>query len=237
MVRALLVRIGGELYAVPVARIEAMEVFEASDLSTVEGRFFLRRSVGDIALIPAAEILELNATVPDHARGAVVVVREQDRLYGLQVDDFVGERDLLVRTLDARLGDVPDVAAISIDEDGSVVLILDVDDLVRNMEALISGGRLQRQASAGSAGVAMTRRILVVDDSLTVRQAEKQVLENAGFLVDVAVDGLEAWSAVRLSAYDLLVTDVDMPRMNGIELVRRIRQEERLADLPIIIVS
>ena len=77
----------------------------------------------------------------------------------------------------------------------------------------------------------------MVDDSLTVRQAERQLLENHGYLVDVAVDGMEGWSAVRLNSYDLIVTDVDMPRMNGIELVRKIRGEGRMQDLPIVIVS
>ena len=82
-----------------------------------------------------------------------------------------------------------------------------------------------------------SERILVVDDSLTVRQAERQLLENQGYQVDVAVDGMEGWSAVRLHPYQLVVTDVDMPRMNGIELVRKIRAEPRIQDLPIIVVS
>jgi two-component system sensor histidine kinase and response regulator WspE len=144
-----------------------------------------------------------------------------------------------VRRLDPRLGDVPDIAAVSTDEAGAVVLILDLDQLVRSLDALIAGGRLLRSNALGMAQAREQnrKRILVVDDSLTVRQAEKQVLENQGYLVDVAVDGIEGWSAVRLGAYDLVVSDVDMPRMNGIELVRKIRGDVRLADLPVIIVS
>ncbi|MDA9368394.1 response regulator, partial [Flavobacteriaceae bacterium] len=122
------------------------------------------------------------------------------------------------------------------DEDGEIVLILDTDELLRSMDAAISGGRLTRQ-SALSSGQQRLRRLLVVDDSLTVRQAERQLLENAGYDVDVAVDGLEGWSAVRLVDYDLVVSDVDMPRMNGIDLVKRIRSEGPNPDIPVIIVS
>ncbi|MEY3018394.1 MAG: hypothetical protein RL336_1529, partial [Pseudomonadota bacterium] len=154
----------------------------------------------------------------------------------LVIDRFMGEQQLLVRPLDARLGDVPNVAALSTDEDGEIVLILDTHELLRSMDAVISGGRLTRQHTLPT-GQQHIRRILVVDDSLTVRQAERQLLQNAGYDVDVAVDGLEGWSAVRLVNYDLVVSDVDMPRMNGIDLVRRIRSESPNPDIPVIIVS
>jgi two-component system sensor histidine kinase and response regulator WspE len=77
----------------------------------------------------------------------------------------------------------------------------------------------------------------VVDDSITVRELERQLLETSGFLVDVAVDGMDGWNAVRSAHYDLVVSDIDMPRMDGIELVRRIKQNERLKRLPVVIVS
>ena len=109
---------------------------------------------------------------------------------------------------------------------------------MRNVDGLITGGTLQRPTRRDAAEQSLARqRILVVDDSLTVRQAERQLLENQGYQVDVAVDGMEGWSAVRLHPYQLVVTDVDMPRMNGIELVRKIRAEPRIQDLPVIVVS
>ena len=80
-------------------------------------------------------------------------------------------------------------------------------------------------------------KILVADDSITVREMERKLLENRGYTVDVAVDGMDAWNTVRMGRYDLVVSDVDMPRMNGIELVRHIKQDVRLQALPVIIVS
>ena len=81
------------------------------------------------------------------------------------------------------------------------------------------------------------KRVLVVDDSITVREVERKLLENNGYEVDVAVDGMEGWNAVRLGNYDLVISDVDMPRMNGIEFVRKMKQEARFKDLPVMIVS
>jgi two-component system sensor histidine kinase and response regulator WspE len=82
-----------------------------------------------------------------------------------------------------------------------------------------------------------SQRVLVVDDSITVREVERKLLESNGYEVDVATDGMEGWNAVRLADYDLVISDVDMPRMNGIEFVRRIRQDNRLKSLPVMIVS
>ena len=237
--RALLVSIAGDRYAIPIARIERVLQVSISDLRSVEGRPYFAFDDLDIALVPAVEILELGQPDWQAAVLSVVVIRDAGRVYGLIVDGLEGERDLVVRPLDSRLGHLPDVAAAATDESGGVVLILDVEELVRNIDSLISGGGLQRpSAPRGELGTQrVVKRILVVDDSLTVRQAERQLLENHGYTVDVAVDGMEGWSAVRLNDYQLVVTDVDMPRMNGIELVRKIRSEGRMQGLPIIIVS
>ena len=81
------------------------------------------------------------------------------------------------------------------------------------------------------------RRILVVDDSITVREVERKLLESAGYEVEVAVNGMDGWNAVRTTHYDLVITDVDMPRMNGVELVSHIKRDPGLKDIPVMIVS
>ncbi|MDG2277557.1 MAG: hybrid sensor histidine kinase/response regulator [Pseudomonadales bacterium] len=237
--RVLMISIAGESYAIPIARIEFTRAINPDQIRTVEGHNYFQDDGRNVALVSATKVLELPDSLETKALELrpVIVIQETGRFYALEIDDFIGERDLMVRPLDPRLSDIPDVAAVSTDENGSVVLILDVDDLVRNMEALISGGRQLGRARDQVSIKSDRKRLLVVDDSLTVRQAERQLLENAGYDVEVAVDGLEAWSAVRLSNYDLIVSDVDMPRMNGIELVKKIRSESQRPDIPIIIVS
>lgn len=236
--RALVVLIAGERYALPIANVERALLVESDSIESIEGRRYFMHEGASVALVSATEILDLpDSQRPSDAALRVLLLMEGERRYGFVVDSFEGERSFVVRRLDPRFGEVPDVAAISTDERGGVVLILDVAELVRSMDALITGGRLLRVSGIQSEVAVRRKRILVVDDSLTVRQAEKQMLENQGYSVDVAVDGVEGWSAVRLTPYDLVVSDVDMPRMNGIELIRRIRADQRLQALPVVIVS
>jgi two-component system sensor histidine kinase and response regulator WspE len=158
--------------------------------------------------------------------------------FGLVVDRFIGQQDLVVRPLDARLGKLANISAGAILEDGSPVLILDVDDLVRSIDHLLAHGRPRKVGGVAAAPAAgRTQRVLVVDDSLTVRAVERKLLETAGYEVVVAVDGVDGWNSLQGGAFDLVVTDVDMPRMNGIELVRKIKADPLLKELPVMIVS
>lgn len=117
--------------------------------------------------------------------------------------------------------------------------LIDVDDMVRSIDTLLSEGRLgrRRRTVTKGEGENAKRQVLVVDDSLTVREIERKLLERHGYEVDVAVDGMEGWNAARLGQYDLIVSDVDMPRMNGIDFIKRVRQDSRLVSVPVIIVS
>ena len=168
----------------------------------------------------------------------MVVISDRGHRFGLMVSRFLGERDLDVRPLDPRLGKVPNLGGASLLEDGAPVLIFDVEDLVRSIDNLLTGRRFKRQPiDLLIAQQRAVKRILVVDDSITVRELERQLLTNNGFEVDIAVDGMDGWNAVAAGNYHLVVSDVDMPRMDGIELVRRIKQDARLKSLPVMIVS
>ena len=168
----------------------------------------------------------------------VVVLGDRSGRYGLVVDRFLGERELVVQPLDARLGKVKDISAAALMEDGSPVLIVDVDDMVRSIEKLISSGELASVQGTGMAAEAKKKkRVLAVDDSLTVRELERKLLTSHGYLADVAVDGMDGWNAVRTGVYDLVITDVDMPRMDGIELAKLIKKDAHFKSLPVMIVS
>jgi two-component system sensor histidine kinase and response regulator WspE len=151
------------------------------------------------------------------------------------VDAFRGEQDLVVRPLDTRLGKVPNISAAAILDDGSPVLIADVEDLIRSMDQYIQNGTLLRFEP--EAAERTVKRVLVADDSITVREVERQLLKARGYEVAVAVDGQDAWNVLRSEPFDLLISDVDMPRMTGLELVHQVRQHPNLKDIPVIIVS
>jgi len=237
VIRALLVDVGGEPYAFPLTRIDRILFCPHADIRTVEGRQYFDRDGVSIGLVLAAQILETGGGPPADPM-PVVVISDRGQQFGMIVDAFLGERDLEVRPLDPRLGKVQDVNSASLLENGAPVLIVDVEDLVRSIDNVLMGRRLSRVEFERLAEQSRQRkRILVVDDSITVRELERQLLQARGFVVDVAVDGMDGWNAVRNAHYDLVVTDVDMPRMDGIGLVGLIKGDPARRDIPIVIVS
>lgn len=241
VVRTLLVEISGEPYAFPLARIEQIVYVNKKDISSVENRQYFTMDNKNIGLVAAYQVLELKQPPPQGDTLSVVVISEQSDYYGLVVDRFLGEHDLVVRPLDSRLGKVQDISAAALTGDGSPILIVDVSDLVRSVDSLLNNSLLNRllTSNSDSANVVTDGRksILVVDDSITVREMERKMLQNKGYKVDVAVDGMEGWHAVSTNHYDLVISDVDMPRMNGIELTNKIKNNSKLNQIPVIIVS
>ena len=238
VVRTLLADVGGEPYAFPLARIVRAAKVAPGQVELLEGRQHIEVDGRRIGLVTAHQILQ--AEKPQAAGGdlAVVVIGDHDETYGVVVDSFLGERELVVHALDPRLGKIKDISAGALMEDGSPVLIIDVEDMIRSVQKLIASGHLS-QAQPGHAAVDGIRRkrVLVVDDSLTVRELERKLLAQHGYDVEVAVDGMDGWNAVRTGHFDLLVTDVDMPRMDGIELVALVKKNPNLKALPVMIMS
>jgi two-component system sensor histidine kinase and response regulator WspE len=240
VIRALLVKIAGEPYAFPLNRIDRIVRVSSDEVRRLEGRPHFLMDEQLVGLIDAVHVLELSGAVEASDPMSVVVVSDRGSRFGMIVDEFLGERDLEVRPLDPRLGKPPDINSASVLDDGWPVLIVDVEDLVRSIDNLLGGKRLKSPASAiaaASRAKKPARRILVVDDSITVRELERQLLESRGYAVDVAVDGVDGWNAVREGDYHLVISDVDMPRMDGIGLVRSIKQDARLKSIPVVIVS
>ncbi|MBI5769838.1 MAG: hybrid sensor histidine kinase/response regulator [Verrucomicrobia bacterium] len=237
VVRALLVEIGGEPYAVPLGFIARTVRVPQSGVASTEGRQHFAMDGRRVGLVSAHQLLGREGAPPGDEL-PVVVIGEGEHRYGVVVDRFVGERELVVQPLDPRLGKIKDIAAGALMEDGAPVLILDVEDLVRSVEKFALAGQLSAVHTAGHAHTAAARkRVLVVDDSLTVRELERKLLESRGYAVEVAVDGMDGWNAVRTGAFALVITDVDMPRLDGIELTKLIKQDAKLRALPVMIVS
>jgi two-component system, chemotaxis family, sensor histidine kinase and response regulator WspE len=230
--------VAGEAYAFPLLRIERILRVPAAEVQTIGTVQYFVLEGSNVSLVSTQQVLGLGSEQPSRSEVCVVVIGDRTRRYGLAVDKFLGEHDLVVRPLDARLGKVQDIAAAAILVDGAPALILDVDDLVRSIEKLAHAGRIEKLTSRsdGQAGK-RRKRVLVVDDSITVREAERQLLVNRGYDVDIAVDGIDGLNSVRSTRYDLIVSDIDMPRLSGLELVRAIKQDPKLGGTPIIIVS
>ena len=206
----------------------------------------------NIGLILASQILNIKEYSLDFTQERLAVVimnsnstdnftitRGASRLnsYGVVVERFLGVQDLVVRPLDSRLGKVQNISAAALMEDGTIALIIDVEDLVRSIDKLLATQNLSKINQTSVTSIKEPLRVLVVDDSITVREVERKILENQGYKVETAVNGIDAWNAIRTNQYDLIITDVDMPRMNGIELVNQIKNHPIFKSLPVIIVS
>ncbi len=238
VVRTLLVEIDGEPYAFPLAYIVRTLKLPKSRIEVLEGRQHFSFDGRPIGLVTAHQVIGAGEPRLMPEELPVIVVGDLGNAYGLVVDRFLGERELVVQPLDARLGKVKDIAAGALMEDGAPVLIVDVEDLIRSVEKLAASGRVTKVDPRAAAGVEKIRkRVLVVDDSLTVRVLERMLLHKHGYEVEVAVDGIDGWNAVRTGRFDLLVTDIDMPRMDGIELVTLVKKDPNLKTLPVMIVS
>ena len=237
VIRAVVVMVTGEPYAFPHTRIDRLLRVLRPDVRSLEHRQFVMVDGQNVGLVLAAQMLDLPAVSPPGDGLPVVLLSDPTGCYGLVVDAFVGEQDLVVRPLDGRLGKVPNVSAAAILDDGSPVLIVDVEDMVRSMDQFIQTGALRRCEEVDARQALRKKRVLVVDDSITVREVERQLLIHKGYDVTVAVDGMDGWNQVRAGRFDLLITDVDMPRMTGLQLVQAVRADTALKDLPVIIVS
>jgi two-component system chemotaxis sensor kinase CheA len=236
--QALLVRVSGQTFAIPLAAVEVIGEIGLELVTSVESREAVLIEGVPTALVRLHEILNL----PDQAarleageRAPVVVLGSTDERVAFLVDELLGEHEIVVKGLGAPLRRVRNVSGATIAGDGAVVLILNVFDLIKASQK-VRGLWLadKRRAEAGLRGKA---RVLVVDDSVTTRLLEKGILENNGYEVTLAVDGVDALEKLADQEFDLVVSDVEMPRMNGFELTRRLRRDDAHRELPVILVT
>jgi two-component system sensor histidine kinase and response regulator WspE len=223
VIRAIRVLVEGELYSIPLVRIDRVEIVE---LDGETERPVARWDDRDHPVISLASILGLSdRAIP---KGPVSLVFSGG--FAFAVDRLLEQAELSVRRLDPRLGKIPGISAASLDESGFPLLILDMDDLIQTAKG-------KPPVTAAANGGMQAPHILVVDDSHTVREMERRLLVKSGYTVSTAQNGQEAWNLLRMNDYELLISDVDMPQMNGIELVARTRENPRLARMPVIILS
>lgn len=235
--RGVLVRAGGQLCVIPAVGIERVARVAGQDIRTVENRETVAIDGQAVSLVGLGEVLELPRPRGEEQaaeRIPVVVLGAGTARIAFRVDAVLGEQEVLVKPLGPQLARVRNVAGASVLGTGQVVPVLGVPDLlqsaVRHAEAPAASAAAQPEAAA-------PHSILVVEDSITSRALLKGILESAGYRVATATDGIDAYTALRTAAFDLVVSDVEMPRMDGFGLVARIRADKRLAELPVVLVT
>jgi len=236
--RCILLRQGGEMLAVPSVLVTRMETIARQQVYSAEGRDMLTLGDKPLPLANLGAMLglpSLRAAQADHERLIVMALQSVDRTVAFEVDDLLSETELVLKPLGAELAGLPLVVGAALLGTGEVILVLDANDLVR--QALGEAPRTRERLVAQQASVARRLRVLVVDDSITTRTLEKNILEAVGFEVHVAIDGAEGWSRVLEIAPDVVVSDVEMPHMNGLELTRRIKGDPRTQATPVVLLT
>jgi two-component system, chemotaxis family, sensor kinase CheA len=232
-IRALLVRVGAHVFAIPTVHVRWLRRVRQGDLLTAEGRAMLPAAQGPIPVHSLAALLGPPFEAhPSEDVATVVTVALGSRRMALIVDGAIAEDEIVVRPLDVDRGAVPFAAGAAILPSGRVSLVLAVGALLAAAQA---GTAI---APAFSGGPATPRqRVLVADDSITTRTLMQSMLESAGYDVTTAVDGEDAWRRLEQQGVAVVVADVEMPKMDGFALCRRIRASARFAQLPIILVT
>ncbi|MFA5065171.1 MAG: hybrid sensor histidine kinase/response regulator [Dehalococcoidia bacterium] len=235
--RGVVARVIERLFIFPTVHVERVIRVSTTDIKTVENRETISTGGQVVALIRLAEILGVkgqNAVVyPGDAMPAVILSAGGKRI-ALMVDEILGEQEVLVKSLGRQLARVQNISGAAILGNGKVVPILNPIDLVKS--AASAGGAAKNSLPAET--IKRKRQaVLVVEDSITARTLLKNILEGAAYDVTTAVDGVDGFTQVRSGEFDLVVSDVDMPRMNGFDLTAKIRADKKLAELPVVLVT
>lgn len=232
---SLLVVASGQHYAIPMHDVVTV-LAPGVPLIQAEGRQVVR--VGDITVgvNDLATTLGLAAaTAPEDRPRPVVVVSGLTRQHAFAVDGLLGQRDVVVKGLSPILPALPVYIGVSVEPDASILLVLDTRGLIDRVR-LRERPALDTSASVRTAPVRQGN-LLVVDDAMTVRELQRSILQRAGFTVRTASDGLEALAALAESPADLVLTDVEMPNMDGFTLTEAIRADESLANMAVLILT
>ncbi len=237
VIRCLIISLNHELYAFPLSKITSLIKIKPDDISIFDDKQYITVNDQAIGLVHCAQILDLQSQQLESDDIPVIIIGDHGVNYGIVVDKLIGEKSLALRMLNRKLGKIKDISAAAVTDEGEPVLIFDTDDLLQSIHDIISGKRLLKVNNETSLSIMTHKRVLIVDDSLTVREIEKKLLESRNYLVETAIDGVDGWNCLRSGDYDLVVTDVDMPRMNGIELIKMIKNDAALRNTPVLMVS
>jgi two-component system chemotaxis sensor kinase CheA len=235
--RGVLIEAAQRLFIVPTAQIERVTRFRSQEVQTVEGRRTLALNGRAVALADLAVVLQL-PTVARRADAAeatpVLILGAGEQRVAFAVDAVLDEREVLVKRMTKPLSRVRNIAGATVLGSGELAPILSVPDLLKS--ARTAAATLRTPAPLQPSTM-QAKRVLVVEDSITSRMLLKGILESAGYDVKTAVDGIEAFTALRAEHFDLVVSDVEMPRMDGFDLTARMRADRSLAEVPVVLVT
>jgi two-component system chemotaxis sensor kinase CheA len=238
IIQALLVEVQNMVFALPMLPIIESVKVKMEDVATINGRMAIQFREHTVPLVRLNEVLEFPSPREEEDKKRremlVVIATNLDRRVGFIVDKIVGEQEVFIKSLGRHIGKVKNVSGAVIMPSGEVMVVLDIASLIADSALSLSPSTGKRDAPKAKS---KEKRILVVEDAFSTRELEKSILLTHGYVVDTAVDGLDALNRVIDTRYDLIVSDVEMPRMDGFELCRTLKEKEEYKEIPFVMVT
>jgi two-component system chemotaxis sensor kinase CheA len=238
--RGLLVHAAGQPFIIPTANVERVLCIGVDEVRTVERRETIRLNGKVVALVRLHAVLELSQPPLQASAKSIyaVVLAAGEKRVAFGVDEICSEQEVLVKRLGMPLARVRNVAGATVLGSGKAVPILNADDLLKSsISGGVPAGAISESESSGAKPGDRRKSILVAEDSVTARMLIKSILESAGYHVQTAVDGVDAFTLLKTALFDVVVSDVEMPRMSGFELTEKIRADAKLAEMPVVLVT
>lgn len=241
--RGILILVSGHYFIVPNVHIDHTLRILPDEIKTVENRTVMFLKGSAISLVNLSNILGLPPTTKPNDQNRktdkfsmpAIILSSGDKRIAFVVDEILNEREVLVKNLGKQLKRVPNISGATILGSGRVVPILNVSDLLRTSANKSLSGTLIESIDKEKKKI--RKSILVVEDSLTARTLLKNILEASGYMVKTAIDGEDGYNQIKSQAFDAVISDVEMPRMNGFELTKKIRNDQSLSETPVILVT
>lgn len=236
--RGLLIQSGGQLFVIPTNLVERVLIGHPDQIVDVEGSQAILFNTHPIPLRTLSDILELprkDLTKKDTL--PLIVLKKGWNTVALFVEEIINEREIVIKRLQAPLANIPCISGGTLAGNGQVIIVLNTNDIIDRALNLQKSLPITLSVKTDVHPATLKPHILVVDDSITTRTFEKNILENKNYQVTVAVNGKEAWDLLQQMPFSLVITDVNMPIMDGFTLTERVKQHDKLRDLPVIIVT
>lgn len=233
--RGILIKVLKQDFVVPTSKVEKVIKVKKDLIKIIENRATITLDGHIIPIVKLKDILQIQGNKENEEAKfiSLLIVNELEKKIAFSVDEIIIEQEVLVKQFNKQLTKVRNISGATILGTGEVVPILEVQDLIKsslNVVSDISNIRKSKEEVS-------KKSVIVVEDSITSRTLLKNVLENNGYKVKTSVDGLEGWKAIKTEKFDLIISDIEMPRMDGFELTSKVRSDEETAEIPVILVT
>ncbi|HEY4002900.1 MAG TPA: Hpt domain-containing protein [Candidatus Xenobia bacterium] len=233
--RGVLVRTANQLFVIPTLNVERVLRIKPAEIKTVDHRETVYLQGNPVPIARLEDLLEIATEVKEREYVTVLVLEAGDKRLAVGVDQVLGEQEVLVKGLGRQLTRVRNVSGATILGSGQIAPILHVADLIASAQQRVR--KSEQRLPVALSVPTVKKKIMVVDDSITSRSLIRNILESVGYTVKTAVDGVEALSQLKGETVDLVVSDIEMPRMNGLALTEKIRADKSLAGIPVVLVT